>query len=149
MLSGLSFVRSFASRLRGGAWLRGQLRSGRVIFFHFASLRKKNTGLSAPLSKSRARPGPPWPGPSRLLRRRRLIINLLSDAALDTPRPRPPPGGSPPGSALHNRRLCKLPPTPSPTPPRSRVADRPALFPAINLSGLSNFPPVHPYPPPH
>jgi len=33
MLTGLPFVRSFASRLRGGACLRGKLRSGRVIFF--------------------------------------------------------------------------------------------------------------------
>lgn len=89
---------------------------GVSYFFHSASLRKKNTGLSAPLSKSRARPGLPWPGPSRLLRRRRLIINLLSDAALDTPRPRPPPGGSPPGSALHNRCIMQTAPYAKPHP---------------------------------
>jgi hypothetical protein len=45
--------------------------------------------------------------------------------------PLPPPSSAstcrenPSGSALHNESLCKLPPTPSPTPPRSRVADRP------------------------
>ena len=84
---------------------------GRVgsYFFHSASLRKKNTGLFAPLGKARASPGPPWPVLSRSLRRRRPIINLLSDAALDPTRPWPPPGGSPPGSALHNTHYANLP----------------------------------------
>ena len=97
----------FGLRQKTGVGLDSGSSCGRggSYFFHFATLRKKNTGLSAPLkSKARASPGHPWPVLSRSLRRRHLIINLLSDAALDTPRPRPPPGGSPPGSALVGSR---------------------------------------------
>ena len=97
-----------------------------MLFFTPLRSVKKSTGLSAPLGKTRASRGPPWPVLSRVLRRRRLIINLLSDAALAPPRPRAPPGRSRPGSPLHNETLCKPAPTPTPTPPRSRAADRPA-----------------------
>jgi hypothetical protein len=85
---------------------------------------KKSTGLSAPLCKTRAGLGHPWPTPSRILRRRRLIMGHYQTHALATPRPRPPPGGSPPGSALHNKTLCKLPLRQA--PPRHASHDRPS-----------------------
>ena len=119
MRSGLTFVRSCAFRRRGGAWLRGELRSGRVMLF-FTPLRsvKKSTGLSAPLEQEPRPSRPSLADPVTPLAASPSDNRRLSDAALATPRPRPPLGGSPPRSALHNAGTMQTPPPPSPTPPR-------------------------------
>ena len=102
----------FGSRQKAGVGLDSGVSCGRRrhAVFHSASLRKK------PHRANRsARPAPTscCHGPCN---RRCLIRNFLSDAALDTPRPRPPPGGSPPGSALHNRCIMQTNPYAKPHP---------------------------------
>jgi len=111
--------------------LRASFGRGAACFFHSASLRKKSTGQFATLSKHRASPGHPWPVLSRILAASPSDKRRLSDAALATPRPRPPPGGSPPGSALHNGSLCKLARTAT-THTRRPLRGRPALSPFCN-----------------
>jgi len=89
---------------------------------------KTGTGLSAPLEQGPRQPRPSLAEPVTALAAPPSDNGPLSDAALDPPRPRPPPAGSPAGSALHNRRLCKLPPSakPHPAPPR-RAHARPTV----------------------
>ena len=96
-----------------------------MLFFTPLRSVKKSTGLFAPLEQGPRQSRPSLAGPVTFLAASPSDNGPLSDAPLEPPRPRPPPGGSPPGSALHNAFIMQTSPTPSPTPPRSRVADRP------------------------
>ena len=129
--------------------LRASFGRGAACFFHSASLRKKSTGQFATLSKHRASPGHPWPVLSRILAASPSDKRRLSDAALATPRPRPPPGGSPPGSALHNGLLCKLARSAA-AHTRRPLRGRPALSPFCNPCLRFIGGPARPsHPPPH
>jgi len=146
MLTGFSFVRSFASRLRGGAWLRGKLRAGRVmpVFTPLRSV-KTGTGLSAPLEQGPRRFRPSLADPVTPLAAPPSDNGPLSDAPLAAPRPRPPLARCRPRSALHNRGLCKLPLR---QPPPLRAHARPTVpgFLMQQCFIICQVPPVHPSP---
>ena len=120
--------------------LRASFGRGAACFFHSASLRKKSTAQFATLSKHRASPGHPWPVLSRILAASPSDKRRLSDAALATPRPRPPPGGSPPGSAIHNRCVMHTYPGVKPHP-AALTRGRPSTAPVVPLvpGGMRSF----------
>jgi len=108
----------------------GQASVGGRHFFPSASLREKNRAVRyAKQAPRQSRPS--LAGPVTVLAASPSDKRRLSDAALATPRPRPPPGGSPPGSALHNGSLCKLARTAT-THTRRPLRGRPALSPFCN-----------------
>ena len=134
----------------GDAAARASSGRGRHAFFHSASLRKKKHRA---VRSADARPAPvrAIPGASRhgSLRRRRPIMPSLSDfalaaAVLGLRRDRRAAPAGRPSSARRLYRtgvFCKLTPTPSPTPPRSRAADRPQLgFPLPSSRFCKLFP---------
>jgi hypothetical protein len=125
----------FGYRQKAGVGVSSGAGCGRggSYFFHSASLRKKNTGLSAPLGKTRASPGPPWPVLSRVLRRRRLISVTYQTQPLPRPVLGLHPAGAGRGRLYIMPSLCKPAPTPTPTPPRFARPTVPGLCGVINV----------------
>ena len=121
---------------------------GRVgsYFFHSASLRKKNTGLSAPLGKARASPGPPWPVLSRVLRRRRPIIVDYPTQPLPRPVLGLRPAGAGRGRLYITKHYANLP-LRQPPPRRAHARPTvPSFCGAINVLWCAVSPPGHPFP---
>jgi len=120
---------------------------GASCFFHSASLRKKRTGLSAPLCKVRASPGPPWPVLSRIL------AASPSDKRAYQTQPLPPPAlGLHPAGARRGRlyitvRYANLPAPPRHTPAGPSGAGPASVRFATHVSGSSRVrrgPPIRP-----